>query len=162
MYARFLMNEPITIRPVEPRDLAAWRPLWDGYNAFYGRAGATALHEDITAATWARFLDPAERMEAMVAESGGELVGLVHLIFHRSTNRLQPVCYLQDLFTAESARGRGVGRLLIEAVYERAAQAGSTRVYWQTHETNTTARALYDKLARHGGFLVYTHEVAPK
>ncbi|XHS80113.1 GNAT family N-acetyltransferase [Burkholderiaceae bacterium UC74_6] len=153
------MSDPITIRPVEARDLAAWRPLWDGYNAFYGRSGATALPEDITAATWARFLDPAEPMEALVAERAGQMVGLVHLIYHRSTNRLQPVCYLQDLFTTEAARGRGVGRLLIEAVYERAAQAGSPRVYWQTHESNTTARALYDKLARHAGFLVYTREL---
>ncbi len=158
MYARFFMSEPLTIRPATPADYAGWRPLWDGYNAFYGRSGATALAEDITAATWARFFDPAEAMEALVAEeSGGRLVGLVHCIYHRSTNRLQPVCYLQDLFTDESLRGKGVGRRLIEAVYERAQQRGSTRVYWQTHETNATARALYDKLAQHAGFIIYTH-----
>ena len=159
MYAKFFMPEPITIRPVQASDYAGWRPLWDGYNAFYGRSGATALAEDITAATWARFFDAAEPMEALVAESAGRLVGLVHCIYHRSTNRLQPVCYLQDLFTDDSLRGKGIGLRLIEAVYERAAQAGSTRVYWQTHEGNTTARTLYDKLAKHGGFLVYTHDV---
>ena len=157
MFAKFFMSEPITIRPATPADYAGWRPLWDGYNAFYGRSGATALAEEITAATWARFFDPAEKMEALVAEHAGRLVGLVHCIYHRSTNRLQPVCYLQDLFTDESLRGKGIGRRLIEAVYEQAQARGSTRVYWQTQEGNATARALYDKLAQHAGFIIYTH-----
>ena len=94
-------------------------------------------------------------MHALVAESEGELIGLAHYLFHRTTTTIAPLCYLNDLFTSEAARGKGVGRALIEAVYVQARQAGAPRVYWQTHETNTTARALYDKLAERSGFIVY-------
>jgi GNAT superfamily N-acetyltransferase len=106
---------PITIRPVTTSDFKAWRPLWAGYNRFYGRSGPTALADEITAMTWSRFFDAYEPVHALVAEAGGELVGLTHYLFHRSTTRIVPVCYLQDLFTAESVRGRGVGKALIEA-----------------------------------------------
>jgi GNAT superfamily N-acetyltransferase len=153
------MQTQITIRAIRESDYAGWRPLWDGYNAFYGRSGATALAEDITAATWGRFFQPSEPVHALVAEVGGQLVGLVHCVFHRSTTRLHDVCYLQDLFTAEDVRGQGIGRRLIEAVYEAARHAGSSRVYWQTQATNAAGRALYDKLARHNGFIVYSHEL---
>ncbi len=105
--------------------------------------------------TWSRFFDAYEPVHALVAESDGMLLGLVHYLFHRSTTRIAPTCYLQDLFTTESARGRGVGRALIEAVYERAGLAGAARVYWQTHETNSTAMKLYDQVAERSGFLVY-------
>jgi GNAT superfamily N-acetyltransferase len=147
------------IRPIERADYSRWLPLWDGYNAFYGRAGPTALAAEITQATWSRFFDPAEPVHALVAERGAELLGLAHYLFHRSTTLLGPICYLQDLFTAQAARGEGVGRRLIEAVYDRARSAGSARVYWQTHETNATARALYDKVAAHYGFIVYRQDV---
>jgi GNAT superfamily N-acetyltransferase len=98
-------------------------------------------------------------VRALVAEESGELIGLTHYIFHRSTTRLHHICYLQDLFTAEHARGRGVARRLIETVYEAARSAGSSRVYWQTHATNETARLLYDKVASHLGFIVYSQDV---
>jgi GNAT superfamily N-acetyltransferase len=94
-------------------------------------------------------------MHALVAERDGEIVGIVHTIFHRSTWTEGPYCYLQDLFTAERARGGGVGRKLIEAVYERARAEGASRVYWLTQEDNATARALYDKLADRPGFIQY-------
>ena len=149
------MNDGIAIRPVNPGDFAQWKALWDGYNAFYGRAGATALPDAATNMTWARFFDADEPVHALVAERDGELVGLVHYIFHRTTISIAPTCYLQDLFTLESARGKGVGRRLIERVYELARQAGSSRVYWQTHETNETAMKLYDKVAEKSGFIVY-------
>jgi GNAT superfamily N-acetyltransferase len=136
-------------------DFQAWRELWDGYNAFYGRSGSTALPAEITAMTWARFYDAYEPMHALVAESSGTLLGLTHFIYHRSTIQLSPSCYLQDLFTADAARGRGVGRALILAVYERAKAAGSPRVYWLTHETNTLAMQLYDHVAEKSGFIVY-------
>jgi GNAT superfamily N-acetyltransferase len=86
-------------------------------------------------------------------------VGLAHYLFHRSTTMLGPICYLQDLFTDAASRGKGVGRALIEAVYERARRAGSLRVYWQTHETNLVARKLYDEVAERSGFIVYRKQI---
>jgi GNAT superfamily N-acetyltransferase len=129
--------------------------LWDGYNEFYGRSGPTALPDEITAVTWARFFDETEPVHALVAELDGSLVGLTHYLFHRSTTALAPICYLQDLFTSPAARGKGVGRALIEGVYDRARAAGSARVYWQTHETNQTAQKLYERVAERSGFIVY-------
>jgi len=149
----------INIRPVRGSDYAGWRPLWDGYNAFYEREGPTALPESITASTWERFLDPAEPVHALVAVDRNQIVGLVHYLFHRSTTRLTDVCYLQDLFTLPAMRGRGIGRRLIETVYDAARAAGATRVYWQSQVTNRAGRALYEKVAKHYGFIVYTHEL---
>ena len=134
-------------------------PLWLGYNAFYGRAGATALSDDVNRSTWHRFFDAAEPLHALVAEQGGRLVGLTHFLFHRSTSRLGPNCYLSDLFTDEAVRGQGVGRALIEAVDAHARAAGAASVYWQTHETNATAMRLYDQVASKSGFLVYRREL---
>lgn len=150
----------ITIRPLQPTDRAAWQPLWDGYNAFYDRAGETALPAQITETTWSRFFDASEPVHALVAEDDqGRLLGLVHYLYHRSTTRIELTCYLQDLFTTPEARGRGVGRALIQAVYGAAREAGVKRVYWQTHTTNAAGRALYDKVAQHFGFIVYAHDV---
>src|SRR6516225_296180 len=99
----------VTIRAVHPDDHARWKPLWDGYNAFYGRSGATALPEAVTTTTWSRFFDAHEPMHALVAERENDLIGLTHFLFHRSTTQIAPVCYLRDLFTVEAARGEGVG-----------------------------------------------------
>jgi GNAT superfamily N-acetyltransferase len=153
------MRVPILVRSIRRDDLAAWKPLWDGYNAFYGRKGETALAPEVTPVTWQRFLDPAEPVFALVAEADGRLIGLAHYLFHRSTTRIELTCYLQDLFTAEPERGRGVGRALIQGVYERAKSAAIKRVYWQTHATNAAGRRLYDTVAKHAGFIVYTHDV---
>lgn len=145
----------IVVRPVADPDYPAWSPLWAGYNAFYGREGPTALSEDITRMTWQRFLDKAEPVHALVAERAGRIVGLVHFLYHRSTSQIAMSCYLQDLFTSPDARGGGVGRRLIEAVYERAHASGAARVYWLTHHANSTARRLYDQVADDSGFVVY-------
>jgi GNAT superfamily N-acetyltransferase len=153
------MSSPLTIRPLASSDYDGWRRLWDGYNAFYQRSGPAALPEPITQATWHRFLDPAEPVHALVAEESGRIVGLAHYLFHRSTTRLHDVCYLQDLFTAPDLRGLGIGRRLIEGVYAAARDAGSSRVYWHTQTGNAAGRALYDKVAKHLGFIVYTHEL---
>jgi GNAT superfamily N-acetyltransferase len=147
------------IRPITSTDYAGWLPLWDGYNAFYGRQGDTALDLKITQTTWARFLNHHEPIHAFVAEQDDQLVGLVHFIFHRSTSRLNNVCYLQDLYVKKDLRGAGVGRQLIKAVYDAALTAESTRVYWQTQDSNVAGRALYDKVAKHLGFIVYSHEL---
>ena len=133
--------------------------MWDGYNAFYGRSGATALAPEITKLTWTRFFDGYEPVHALVADRAGELLGLTHYLFHRSTTAVAPNCYLSDLFTNQAARGKGVGRALINGVYEQAKLAGSPRVYWQTHQTNQTAMQLYDKVAEHSGFVVYRKRV---
>lgn len=153
------MIETLVVRPILASDYPRWLPLWDGYNAFYGRSGATALAPDITATTWGRFFDAYEPVHALVAEQGSVLLGLTHYLFHRSTTAIAPSIYLQDLFTAGDARGKGVGRALIEAVYDRARTAGVARVYWQTDETNATARRLYDQVAEKTGSVVYRHMI---
>jgi GNAT superfamily N-acetyltransferase len=149
------MPSDLIVRPVTRQDYDQWLPLWEGYNAFYGRSGPTALDADITRTTWGRFFDAYEPVHGLVADGGGRLLGLTHYLFHRSTTAIEPSCYLQDLFTSEAARGKGVGAALINGVYERAGLAGSSRVYWQTHETNHTAMRLYDKIAERSGFIVY-------
>lgn len=153
------MSATVQIRTLEQDDFPAWKLLWDGYNAFYGRKDETALSPDITRVTWQRFFDPDEPVFALVAQTDGKLVGLTHYLFHRSTTRIELTCYLQDLYTAGSERGRGIGRALIQGVYERANAAGAKRVYWHTHESNAAGRLLYDKVARHAGFIVYSHEM---
>jgi GNAT superfamily N-acetyltransferase len=149
------LSNVVRIRAVQQADFPQWKILWDGYNAFYGRKDATALPEEATRMTWSRFFDAYEPVHALVAEQSGQLLGLVHFIFHRSTISIAPTCYLQDLFTLESARGKGVGRALIEQVCKLAKDAGSGRVYWLTHESNETAMKLYDKVADKSGFIVY-------
>ena len=149
------MTPDLHIRPVQQSDFDQWKALWDGYNAFYGRKDATALPDAITKSTWSRFFDSYEPVHALVAEQNGKILGLVHYLYHRSTISIAPTCYLQDLFTVEAARGKGVGRALIQEVYRIAADAGSSRVYWLTHETNATAMKLYDKVAEKSGFVVY-------
>ena len=140
------------IRPIDSTDFAQWLPLWEAYNSFYKRT----VPLEISAKTWERFLNPSEPMFALVAESKGQIVGFVHYLFHRNTATEHDVCYLQDLFTAEPARAQGVGKALINAVYEKAKNKGSDRVYWQTHKSNEIAKALYDKIANDSGFIVYS------
>ena len=153
------MSVTPTVRFVAHEDFSQWLPLWQGYNEFYGRSGNMALRDEITQMTWARFFDAYEPVHAMVAEDDGQLVGLVHYLFHRSTISIVPTCYLQDLFTKESTRGMGIGRALINAVYEQARRADLTRVYWQTHQSNHAARKLYDQVADHLGFVVYRKDI---
>jgi GNAT superfamily N-acetyltransferase len=153
------MPQAIEVRRVREDDFQAWLELWDGYNVFYGRSRETALPLEITQTTWSRFFDSSEPMHALVAVDADKLVGLAHFLFHRSTIQLALTCYLQDLFTSSTARGKGIGRALILAVYEHAKAAGCPRVYWQTHETNAVAMRLYDQVADRSGFLVYHHAV---
>jgi GNAT superfamily N-acetyltransferase len=149
----------LVVRPVRAQDHEQWKVLWDGYNAFYGRSGDTAVPPHISESTWRRFLDPDESVRALVAVLDGEVAGIAHYLFHRSTNHIENLCYLEDLFTAPSKRARGIGRALIHAVYDRARAAGCSRVYWMTHETNATAIALYATLAERSGFIVFKQSV---
>lgn len=148
----------ITIRNVCRNDRPDWQVLWDEYNEFYGRSGTTSLDPAITELTWERFFDPIEPIHCLVAINEDRVVGIAHYLYHRSTTRKADVCYLQDLYTAKSLRGRGIGGKLIDAVAEAASHSGSSRVYWQTKVNNEAARALYDKVAEHNGFIVYIKE----
>lgn len=148
----------VVVRDVDRSDRAQWQVLWDEYNAFYGRSGVTSLDPAVTDLTWARFFDPAEPVHCLLAADADRLVGLAHYLFHRSTTRAADVCYLQDLITLAPLRGKGIGRMLIEAVAGAARQAGCSRVYWQTKVDNCTARSLYDKVAEYTGFIVYTKD----
>src|SRR4029077_4758686 len=149
------MNGTMKIRDVAASDYEQWLPLWNGYNAFYGRSGPTALPVEVTATTWQSFFDAREPVYALVAELDGSLIGLTHYLFHRSTTLLAPIFYLQDLYTAPERRRTGVGRALIEAVYECARDAGSPRVYWQTHETNLVAQRLTEQAPEPSGLIGY-------
>jgi GNAT superfamily N-acetyltransferase len=141
----------IVIRPVGANERAAWEPLWKGYLDFY----RASVPKEVYDATWARLHDSAEPMHLLGGYVDGRLLGIVHYIYHRSCWTVGDYCYLQDLFVAEQARGHGLGRALIEAVYDEARSAGASRVHWLTMEDNATARALYDTLADRSGFIQY-------
>ncbi len=140
------------VRPLAPGDEAVWRRLWDGYLEFY----ETVLPEQARAAAFARLLPGGSPdMRGLVAERDGAVVGLVHFIFHAHCWKPEGVVYLQDLYVAPEARGGGVGRMLIEAVYEAADAAGRPSVYWLTQEFNYKGRMLYDQVASRTPFIKY-------
>jgi len=146
------MLAPSTIRRLTEADQAEWRILWDGYLRFY----ETEVSEEVSTLTWRRILDPEAPIEAFCADAGGgRLLGIVHYLFHPVTWAAGPRCYLEDLFTSQAARGKGVGRALIEAVYAAADARGADQVYWLTAESNVTARALYDRVATKTAFIKY-------
>ena len=142
----------LLIRPLCAADEAGWRSLWRGYLEFY----VTELPDAVTALTWRRLLDPQEPLFGLVAERRSAIAGFAHCVLHRGTWSLTHHCYLEDLYVAPEARGTGLGRELIAAVYQEADVRGADRVYWLTHETNTTARALYERMAQRSGYIHYT------
>ena len=141
----------VQVRAARPDEFSMWMPLWRGYQAFY----KVDLADDVSRLTWQRFFDPTEPMHCNLAELDGVVRGLVHSIDHRSCWTKQPSCYLQDLFVAAECRGQGLGRRLIEHVYAQAQARGCARVHWLTHETNTAAMQLYDRIADKPGFVQY-------
>jgi GNAT superfamily N-acetyltransferase len=155
---RMSMIASIEIRPVAASERTAWQPLWKGYLDFY----KTTVPKEVYNTTWARLQDSAEPMHLLGAYVDGRLLGIVHFLYHRSCWTIADYCYLQDLFVDEDARKLGLGRALIEAVYQRAHNDGASRVYWLTHQSNATARVLYDKLATWPGFIVYRHLFADR
>ena len=143
----------ITIRPLADEHHADWLRLWKGYQTFY----RVTIDDATTELSWNRLRDPAEPMFGLVALVDGKVAGIVHALYHRSTWTRGDYCYLQDLFTDETQRNKGIGRALIEAVYGEARQRGASRVYWLTHETNATGIALYEKVASRTGFIQFRH-----
>lgn len=141
----------VQIRPLVGGDRAAWNGLWKGYLDFYKTSLPPAQYD----LTFRRYVDPAEPMFGYLAERAGTPRGLVHIILHRSGWLEGPTCYLQDLYVDPGERGTGMGRALIEHVYDVMKAAGGTRVYWMTHESNATARQLYDRVAGNSGFIQY-------
>jgi len=140
------------IRPLRAADEAEWRDLWTAYLDFY----ETSVDEPVYRATFDRLLsDDPHEFHARVAERDGRLIGLVHYLFHRHCWRVEDVVYLQDLYVAPDARGGGVGRALIEAVYAEADAAGCPAIYWLTQDFNAPARRLYDRVARVTPFIKY-------
>lgn len=141
-----------SIRFVVGSDHKPWLSLWEGYQKFY----EMTVPDGVTNTTWSRMLDASEPVFAALAiDEAGVAVGLVHWLYHLSTSAESRYCYLQDLFTAPASRGRGVGGALIEFVRRQAASDGCSRVYWLTHETNSVARRLYDKVSTRTGFIQY-------
>ncbi len=142
----------IAIRPLEQSDHAEWRRLWTAYLTFY----EATVPDEVYASTWQRLFTPGEfEPKGFIALLEGKPVGLTHYLYHRSCWSPVNNCYLQDLFADPEIRGKGVGAALIEAVRQEAAKIGVTNVYWMTHETNATAKKLYDRVARKTGFIEY-------
>jgi GNAT superfamily N-acetyltransferase len=141
----------VAIRELQASDRAAWDVLWAGYLSYY----ECDLAPEITEVLWRRLMDPADQPYGLVAVDGAEIVGFVHYHFHLSTWSVAGYCYLEDLFVSPASRGKGAGRALIEAVYRAADERGATRVYWHTQNSNTQARALYDKVAELSPFVQY-------
>ena len=139
------------VRAARADEFATWMPLWRGYQAFY----KVDIADDVSLLTWQRFFDDAEPMHCDFAEVDGVVRGLVHSIDHRSCWMKEGSCYLQDLFVEPSMRGHGLGRKLIEHVYAQARARGCARVHWLTHESNTDAMKLYDRIADRSGFVQY-------
>lgn len=153
------MSATLEIRPIEATDEAEWRRLWTLYLEFY----ESSVPEEVYRTTFARILGEHAKGEAsfydprgLLALAGGKPVGLVHYIYHRHGWRIEPVCYLQDLYAAPEVRGTGVGRALIEAVYARADADGCPSVYWMTQEFNAEARKLYDRIGKLTPFIKYS------
>ncbi|AZL67423.1 GNAT family N-acetyltransferase [Pseudomonas oryziphila] len=142
---------PVFVRGVRQSDLQPWCGFWEQYQAFY----QVNLGPAITERTWARFFDPAEPMHCAVATDGEQIFGFVHYVFHRSTWGRNDFCYLEDLFVCPSARGRTVGKRLIEFVQDQARQQQCDRLYWHTQESNRTAQRLYDWIAEKPGVIEY-------
>ena len=142
----------VTVRKLAKSDHADWRRLWTAYLEFY----ETTLSEEIYSTTWQRLFTEGEfEPKGFIATLNGKAVGLTHYLYHRSGWSLVNNCYLQDLFADPDVRGKGIGAALIKAVQDDAGKLGIKNVYWMTHETNTTARKLYDHVARRTGFIEY-------
>lgn len=150
------INPMISIGKLAPSDREVWETLFRAYTDFYQRVEPQEMYDR----AWSEF-QADKRLHAFGARLDGRLVGMTHFLVHPSTSG-PDVCYLQDLFTAPDARGKGVARALIAAVADWASAYGCGRVYWHTQASNTTARRLYDQLAENRGFIRYQIDLSPK
>lgn len=143
----------ITVRKLEPRDKAAWLPLFKGYIEFY----KATVADDVMEETWTRLMSGAEGFHVgfVAVDATDTPIGVAHVLFHRSTWSKTWYCYLEDLFVQPEIRAKGIGRHLIDAVYREADARGATRTYWTTQEFNYRARGLYDQLATKSPFIQY-------
>ena len=140
-------------------DRAGWEPLARGYKLFY----ETELPEAGYDEAWRRLRQGGELLGLGAWQADGpdeRLVGIAHAVWQTSV-WAPTVCYLQDLFVAHEARGQGVAAALIGLLAQRASAAGAARFYWLTQDSNARARALYDRVARHQGFIRYDHPMSP-
>ncbi|MFZ4480957.1 MAG: GNAT family N-acetyltransferase [Rhodoferax sp.] len=135
-------------------DRTQWLSLARGYKDFYMTPTSEIEFDD----AW-RLLLKREQVFGIGAKVNGELAGFAHYLFHASA-WAPAVCYLQDLFTAPEMRGKGVARALIEKVAEESRKRGASRFYWLTQANNVIARGLYEKLAKHNGFIRYDFPLA--
>ncbi|MBD9444527.1 GNAT family N-acetyltransferase [Rhizobium sp. RHZ01] len=141
----------VTIRDAKPEDEARWRELWAGYLAFY----EVTVDPDITDATWRRVFDPASAIFMRVGEVDGKMMGFTLSLTHEGTWIRGKDCYLEDLFVDPAARGKGVGRALMDDLVSLCKKNGWSRLYWHTSEQNKTARALYDSYVENDGHIRY-------
>jgi GNAT superfamily N-acetyltransferase len=143
----------LTIDRLQLGDRDAWEGLFRGYIDFYQRT----LSDEEYERAWQRLQADSE-IHGRVARDDGRVVGIAHFLTHPHTNAAD-VCYLQDLFTDQEFRGRGVGRALIEYVAAWGQQQGCSQLYWRTHASNAKARVLYDQVAENRGFIVYQRDL---
>ncbi|AYH03863.1 GNAT family N-acetyltransferase [Pectobacterium parmentieri] len=145
------LDREIMINSVEPEDYDQWLPYWESYQAFYN----VQLTDDVTKTTWDRFFKAEIPVHCAIARKGAHIIGFAHFVFHDSTWGVNPYCYLEDLFVAPTARGKCVGKKLIEYVREKAQEKHCDRLYWHTQETNKTAQRLYNWVAEKPGIIEY-------
>lgn len=145
------VQQLLTVRPAQEADFEAWNNYWKNYQTFY----QVDLSPETTQTTWQRFFAPDEPLHCAVASDGEQLLGFVHFVFHRSTWAKNDFCYLEDLYVDPKARGKKVGKQLIEYVQQQARQQHCARLYWHTQETNHTAQRLYDWIGEKPGVIEY-------
>ncbi|WP_332686084.1 GNAT family N-acetyltransferase [Bosea sp. (in: a-proteobacteria)] len=146
------------IRLPGPADRDAWLKLWTDYHA-YGPQGGAPPPAEVSAATWANFLDPAMPMQALLAEREGGVVGFAHMVVHPTTSLGGPSGLLLDLFVEPDLHGRGIGRALMEAAFSLTEAAGAVRLVWHVRADNLAALRLYERLGLPSGHIVYRSEL---
>ncbi len=145
----------VSVRPLQADERSAWQPLWKAYQEYY-----EANLDDVTDSLWERLMnDDLDGPVCLVAEKDGQLLGLVQYLYHGTTWSPKQRIYLHDLYTVPQARGKGIGRMLIEAVYEEGKKRNCDQVYWLTQDFNEAGRRLYDKVASVTPFIKYMQKI---